>query len=460
MNISTVKDHRLVVGGESRIQLLPPEIAARAKTRSTRRALVGVVVIACLISAGGYTLSTIAATRSAADLALEQNTTTVLLRQQSQYAEVTQVETLVATATAARQVGTSTEIMWADYLQSIIAVLPAGTRSSDSRSSPPRRSRRSVSRRLHSRGNVPRRSPSTSPRRHCPMCSRSSPGCPVSPASSTRSPRRRQPERLGALRREHRPSHQFTGLRRSIRTRSRHNHEWRLPVNNNRIWVGGSLALAAIVLLTGWFVGVSPMLSMAAKTESDRSMVMAQNQMPSGSPCPTSRSATRNSGALKSTLADLRVPLPGDADMPAVLPAVDRLQNATGATVTSVTVSDGLPFTPCDSGSPRRAGSGRSGGRRDADNGGRCLRARRNRARIDSPVPICSHRTASFPSQWDSRPSGSLEQVSAFLKGAADREPVVPRHQVHPREGPSWGCLLRERQWVRIHSGEHARISR
>lgn len=127
MNISTVKDHRLVVGGESRIQLLPPEIAARAKTRSTRRALIGVVVIACLISAGGYTLSTIAATRSAADLALEQNTTTVLLRQQSEYAEVTQVETLVATATAARQVGTSTEIMWADYLQSIIAVLPAGT---------------------------------------------------------------------------------------------------------------------------------------------------------------------------------------------------------------------------------------------------------------------------------------------------------------------------------------------
>ncbi len=47
MNIVIAKDHRLVVGGESRIQLLPPEIAARSKTRSTRRALVGVVVIAC-----------------------------------------------------------------------------------------------------------------------------------------------------------------------------------------------------------------------------------------------------------------------------------------------------------------------------------------------------------------------------------------------------------------------------
>lgn len=127
MNITPGKEHRLVVGGESRIQLLPPEVAARAKTRSTRRALVGVVVLACLISAGGYTLSTIAATRSAADLALEQNTTTVLLRQQSQYAEVTQVETLVATATAARQVGTSTEILWTDYLAQIMAVLPSGT---------------------------------------------------------------------------------------------------------------------------------------------------------------------------------------------------------------------------------------------------------------------------------------------------------------------------------------------
>lgn len=127
MNIPIAKDHRLVVGGESRIQLLPPEIAARSKTRSTRRALAGVVVIACLISAGGYTLSTVAATRSAAELSLEQNTTTVLLRQQSQYAEVTQVESLVTAATAARQVGTSTEIMWADYLGSVMAVLPAGS---------------------------------------------------------------------------------------------------------------------------------------------------------------------------------------------------------------------------------------------------------------------------------------------------------------------------------------------
>lgn len=116
-------------------------------------------------------------------------------------------------------------------------------------------------------------------------------------------------------------------------------------MNSNRIWVGGSLALAAIVLLTGWFVGVSPMLSMAAKTESDRSMVMAQNQM-LGIALSNLKERYTKLGALKSTLADLRVPLPGDADMPEFFQQLNRVQNATGAAVTSVTVSDGLPFLP------------------------------------------------------------------------------------------------------------------
>lgn len=116
-------------------------------------------------------------------------------------------------------------------------------------------------------------------------------------------------------------------------------------MTNNRIWIGGTLALAAIVLLTGWFVGISPMLTMAGKSESDRAMVLAQNQ---GLQITLSNLKERYTqlGGLKATLADLRVPLPGDADMPAFLAQLDRLEAASGATVTNVTVSDGLPFIP------------------------------------------------------------------------------------------------------------------
>lgn len=122
------KETRLVVGGEARVELLPPEVAARARTRSTRRALVGVVVLAGLVCAGGYGLASVTANASAAELAAAQDRTRSLLQQQGEFIEVQLVQNQLHTATAARQVGSSTEITWQGYLLEVQDSLPEGIR--------------------------------------------------------------------------------------------------------------------------------------------------------------------------------------------------------------------------------------------------------------------------------------------------------------------------------------------
>jgi len=125
MNLSIRKDPKLVVGGAARVQLLPPSVAARVRVRSTRRALVGIVVLAMMVSGIGYGLASAAVAASAARLLAVQDRTSVLLAQQGEFIEVQRVEERVNTATAARQMGSSTEIAWGDYFTAISASLPA-----------------------------------------------------------------------------------------------------------------------------------------------------------------------------------------------------------------------------------------------------------------------------------------------------------------------------------------------
>lgn len=126
MNVTLKKDAKLIVGGEARVALLPPEVALRAKTNSTRRALVGVVVVAALLSGAGFALASVATTASATKLAAAQDRTAELLRQQGDFIEVQIVQQAVDVATAARRVGSATEISWVPYLESIRATLPDG----------------------------------------------------------------------------------------------------------------------------------------------------------------------------------------------------------------------------------------------------------------------------------------------------------------------------------------------
>lgn len=120
-----VHDDVLILGGEPRINLLPPEVAAQAAGRSFRKKLIlataGVLVLVVIGVGGAF----VHATSSALRLVAAQADTTDLLSEQSKYVAVRQVQAQVETALAARAVGGWTEVDWKAYLRGMRAVLPS-----------------------------------------------------------------------------------------------------------------------------------------------------------------------------------------------------------------------------------------------------------------------------------------------------------------------------------------------
>lgn len=115
----------LVVGGEPRVDLLPMEVRAQRRASSTRRSLgygVAATVVVVALAGGGAAALSISAQ---ANLATSQAETGTILAQQTKFLDVRQVQDQVALATAAQQVGASTEIDWKSYLDKVQATLPA-----------------------------------------------------------------------------------------------------------------------------------------------------------------------------------------------------------------------------------------------------------------------------------------------------------------------------------------------
>lgn len=114
----------LVLGAEPRVDLLPPEVYAQRKAKGTRRALllgvVGVVLIVLLATAGAGFL----AIQAQSSLVDAQNQTSSLLAQQTKLMKVRTVQNQIKLVEAAQQVGSSTEIDWKSYLDSVQSALP------------------------------------------------------------------------------------------------------------------------------------------------------------------------------------------------------------------------------------------------------------------------------------------------------------------------------------------------
>ncbi|TFC91823.1 MULTISPECIES: hypothetical protein [Cryobacterium] len=119
------KNDELLIGGEPRVDLLPPEVHQERAAKVVRRHLglgvIGVVAI-MLVSAGA---ATALAMQAQQQLAYEQSLTPGLVAEQSKYVEVREVQGDVDKVKAAQQVGVSTEIDWKKYLEGVQAILPA-----------------------------------------------------------------------------------------------------------------------------------------------------------------------------------------------------------------------------------------------------------------------------------------------------------------------------------------------
>ena len=116
----------LVIGGEPRIDFLPPEVKQRKQSRRTRRSLIVLVVIVMVACAGGFVFATSLAVQSQLALVDEQAKTSALLSEQTKYAEARTVTAQLAATEDARLVATAPEILWRAYLAEVQATLPSG----------------------------------------------------------------------------------------------------------------------------------------------------------------------------------------------------------------------------------------------------------------------------------------------------------------------------------------------
>ncbi|MGN8245523.1 PilN domain-containing protein [Cellulomonas soli] len=113
-------------GALPQVNLLPPEVRAARGLRATKRWL-GLGLVATLaLCVAGYGAALISGGLADAELVEAQAETARLQSEQAQYAEVPVVLNALAQATAARQLGMSTEVQWKPYIDAIAAVLPAG----------------------------------------------------------------------------------------------------------------------------------------------------------------------------------------------------------------------------------------------------------------------------------------------------------------------------------------------
>lgn len=116
----------LIIGGEPRIDFLPPEVKARNVARRGRRSLIAMVLAVVVVCAGGYGFATSLAVQSQDRLAQERARTAELIAEQGKYIEARTVTSAILSVENARLVGSATEILWAEYLRELQSALPRG----------------------------------------------------------------------------------------------------------------------------------------------------------------------------------------------------------------------------------------------------------------------------------------------------------------------------------------------
>lgn len=122
----TIVSDELILGGEPRVALLPPEVLKRRQAKAVRRGLgIGVIGLLAIVLAG-TAAATAMSGQAQSRLLTEQAHTADLLAKQTQYGEVRTAQAQVDLVKAAQQVGASTEIDWKTNLQGVQGTLPAG----------------------------------------------------------------------------------------------------------------------------------------------------------------------------------------------------------------------------------------------------------------------------------------------------------------------------------------------
>ncbi|RWZ64304.1 hypothetical protein ELQ92_05930 [Labedella populi] len=116
-------------------------------------------------------------------------------------------------------------------------------------------------------------------------------------------------------------------------------------MNAQRLWIIGAAIVAVAVLVLGWFVGVEPQLAAMRATDEQRRGVEAQNLATEATVARLEKDFA-SLGALEDEREDLRGSIPVTEDTTLLFNQLDALAAASGTTVTNVTPSPLVAYTP------------------------------------------------------------------------------------------------------------------
>jgi len=114
----------LVLAGEPRVQLLPPSVKEREKTRATRRMMGMLVILTVVVVGAGTGFAFLMTTQTEARLAVAQNQTLQILAQQSEYSAGAQAAAQVAATEGVLQAVTVNEVDWMQLTNDVVGTLP------------------------------------------------------------------------------------------------------------------------------------------------------------------------------------------------------------------------------------------------------------------------------------------------------------------------------------------------
>lgn len=116
-------------------------------------------------------------------------------------------------------------------------------------------------------------------------------------------------------------------------------------MNANRLWIIGSVAAMVAVIVLGWIVGVSPQLAAAASANVQRQAAQSQNAANEATLASLKKDYARI-GDLKRQLAALKLSMPESTRFSAFIREISSAADATGASVTDITISDTQAYAP------------------------------------------------------------------------------------------------------------------
>jgi Tfp pilus assembly protein PilO len=112
-----------------------------------------------------------------------------------------------------------------------------------------------------------------------------------------------------------------------------------------RVWVFASIALAAVILLLGWFLAISPLLSAAGEANSQRVQVAAENKAHEAKIAEL-KIQFQDIDTLRAELADMQLGLPPTEATDSLLDQLAAKAVTNAVTIAEVNVTGAVSFLP------------------------------------------------------------------------------------------------------------------